>query len=227
MIQRYRVRPARKPLLTIAVALVMAIGNSGCSLFVMAGKMLMGDPMVPSEFRQKTGVNLQKDQKRLLIVCSSPEWAKREMPAIDYDLADGILKRLKRRGILVVESHKVARWFDDNGGAFDDPSQLAREFDTDFIAHIDLHYLSFQEENSPTMHRGKAHGDMFVYAVVKIDGQKHAQQVFVGEFSVEYPRYNPIPIEQVAPKVFRKQFLDQLISELSRVFHDYSMSETI
>lgn len=222
-----RANTAWTRLALIAVSLTMTISITGCSLFVMAGKMLMGDPSVPSEFRQKTGVNLVKDKKRLLVVCTAPEWSKSEMPAVDFDLADGILKRLKRRGITVIDSHKVARWFDDNGGAFSDASELAREFETDYIAHINLHWLSFQEENSPTMHRGKADGDIYVYAVRTIDGRNHAEQVFVGEFSVEYPRYNPVPAEQVALKVFRKQFLDHLITELARIFHDYKISETI
>ena len=74
--------------------------------------MIWGDPKMPSEFRQKTGINLTKTEKRLLIVCSTPEAVKSEIPSLDLDLIDEITRRLGRNRIQVVNPDKVAKWVD-------------------------------------------------------------------------------------------------------------------
>ena len=52
------------------VTLVVAVGSlSGCSLFVMAGKMFFGDPKVPSMFSAQTGVDLTEGEHELLVIC--------------------------------------------------------------------------------------------------------------------------------------------------------------
>ena len=119
-------------LLTAAAVIPLSVG--GCSLFVMAGKMFFGDPKVAASFKNQTGVDLTEGQKSLLVVCRSPHLILNSAPTFEYDLTDGLLRRLKQKGVKVVSPDKVLRWLDDNGGEFEDVRELARDFDVDFIA---------------------------------------------------------------------------------------------
>ncbi len=204
----------------LAVAAAMA-SASGCSLFVMAGKMIYGDPKFPSKFHQQTGVDLAEDGKTLLVVCTTPESIKSQMPSLDFDLVDRIMRRLKLNGIDVIEPDEVAKWIDDNGGVIDEPTDLIDDFDADYIVHINLTRFTFKEDNSPSMYRGRTGGSVDVFQVRESRGEKRADQVFVADFQTEYPRLNPVSTVQISKRVFQQQFLDHISNELSRFFHDF------
>ncbi len=211
--------------------LVAAIGClscllTGCSLFVMAGKMIWGDPKIPSAFRQKTGINLTKADKRLLIVCSTPEAVKSEMPSLDLDLIDEITRRLGRNRIQVVNPDKVAKWVDDHGGTFGESSELIKQFEPDYIAHIDVEQFSIRETNSPTMLRGRAGGSIVVYEVTEESKRGgELSSIFAGDFFSEYPHLHPVSVDQVSPKNFQMDFVKHLSTQLSRFFYDYHFRE--
>lgn len=202
---------------------------SGCSLFVMAGKMFFGDPQVDSTFKERTGVDLIKEEKKLLVICRTPYVVQNSMPSLEYDLTDGILRRLKQRKIKIVSPDKVAEWMDENGGDIGNPSLLAQDFDCDYIAIVEVSSLSFYEENSKDMLRGHASGSIRAFEVKKTEGsdKKRSLQVYSGEFTSQYPEFNPVSIHSLSERTFQKQFLDQLASQISRHFYDYRMSETV
>lgn len=203
---------------------------SGCSLFVMAGKMIFGDPLIVCDFTSQTHVNLQKEHKKVLVICSSPEAVKLHWPSLDYDILEKVSQNLNSRGIEVVNLDDVAHWIDDNGGEFDHPSELAEEFDADYIVHIELNEFRYLEEHSRDLYRGRANGNMMVYEVVRTTqgGEKRAraQQVFVQEFNSEYPSLQPIPSEQITDKSFRQKYLEEVSRELSRKLYNYRMEDT-
>ena len=87
----------------------------GCSLGVMAGKMLFGDPKTKSQFRSATGTDLTKGEKSLLIACSAPHGILAKYPSIQIDIVDRIIRILGPRNVKVISSDDVATWFDDNG----------------------------------------------------------------------------------------------------------------
>ena len=210
-----------KPLAGSLVVALTVTCLSGCSLFVLAGKMLIGDPVVPSDFRTQTGVDLAKDQKRLVVVCAAPESVKLDLPSLQLDLTESVHRLLKKHEIKVIDSDRVATWMDDVGGYWTHPSELAQDIDTDYIAQIDIEQIHFHETNSPSMYRGRANGTVNVYEV-RTDGElKQAQQIFAKEFRVEYPRHYPVSADQVSLSVFQRRFLDDLSAYLARFFHDY------
>ena len=96
---------------------------AGCSLGVMAGKALLGDPKTPSEFRNRTGTDLTKGDKTLLVIVQTPQGVETELPSLDLDLIDSITRRLKLHGVKVIEPDRVAKWIDTNGGRFDHPTE--------------------------------------------------------------------------------------------------------
>jgi hypothetical protein len=110
----------------VALLMACAVGFSqpGCSLFVMAGKMFFGDPAATSTFTQSTRVDLVKEGKRILVICSTPDAVKTNFPSVDFDLLDGVTRRLKVRGIKVVDPDNVATWLDDHGGRWNDIVEL-------------------------------------------------------------------------------------------------------
>lgn len=213
------------------IALVMLAASltslSGCSLFVMAGKMLFGDPQVASPFRQSTGVKLANESKTVLIVCSSPASVKLRFPSLSYDVTDGFSRRLKRHGIDVVNPDNVADWMDDHGGTWGDLSDLAEQFHPDYIIHVELEQFDTQEENSPGLLRGNVDGSVFAYQVHNADGRPEAREIFVQEFHSTYPHHYPISADQMSARMFRQRQLEQLCDQMGQLFYDYRISEQI
>ncbi len=198
---------------------------SGCSLGVMAGKAIFGEPKTASEFRTRTGVDLTKGEKTLLVVAQTPQAVEAEMPSLDVDLIDAITRRLKLQGVKVVDPDDVAKWIDNNGGRFDHPSELAEKFAVDFIAVIDLESFTFHDESSPNLYHGNAVGQMQVYEVREIAGNKQVLQVFGASFRNQYPLHGPVPVDQLSPKMFQKRFLDHLSDRLGSRFYDYRIGD--
>lgn len=220
----YRLGTARFALLLSAALLIGSL--SGCSLFVMAGKMIWGDPMLKPAFTQMTGVDLAEEEKTVLVIVSTPEAIRRDMPSLEFDLLDNVVRRLKSHGIKVVDPDDVATYIDDNGGQWSDVSEFARNFETDYIIHIDVETFHYREENSPSMFRGRTHGAIYAYQVQEIDGVKHAFQGFVGDFRVEYPRHHPVSAANRSAVNFQKEFIDFLSEEFGRKFYAYRLGET-
>jgi len=210
--------------------MIAALGLSslcGCSLFVLAGKMFWGDPVVPSAFRLRTGVNLAKEKKKLRVVCTTPESVKAELPSLQLDLTEGVHRRLRRHNVPVVDSDRVASWIDESGGFFADLTELAEQFAPDYIVQVEVERLTFRETNSPAMYRGRANGSVYVYEVVGEGETRRTFQVFVKEFRVEYPRHYPVSADQMSLKTFQRQFLNELSEHLARLFYDYRPGEEI
>lgn len=219
-----RIAGSRTTLLLI-VAFALVGGVSGCSLAVMAGKMFFGDPKISSSFTTATGIDLTDGEHRLLVMCQAPHLS-RDVPTLEYDLTDGILKRLKQAGVKVVSPDKVSRWLDDNGGEFEEVSELAEEFsEADFIAVVELRQIRFKEENSQDMLRGFAEAAVSGYKVREIDGHRTAMQLFNNDFRTEHPRFQPIPTHQKSERLFQKEFLGHLSLQLARQFHDFRMGD--
>lgn len=216
---RWRVGAA----LLFAAVLIGSVG--GCSLGVMAGRAIFGDPKLASEFRTRTGIDLTKDAKKLLVVVRTPSSIEGELPSLDLDLIDAVSRKLKVHGVQIVNPDDVAKWIDKNGGRFDHASELAREFDTDFIAIIDVDTFSLRDPGSPNLFHGSASGQMQVFEVQEIAGTKEAQQVFAGNFRNQYPPHGPVPADSLSSKMFEKRFIDNLSDRLGSRFYDYRLGD--
>ena len=210
----------------LAAALLVAVGSlSGCSLFVMAGKMFFGDPKITSMFSTHTGIDLTEGEHELLIVCETPHLVRNKMPTFQYDLTEGVLRRLKQNDVETVSADKVSKWLDKNGGEFGDPSDLAEDFKADYIGIVNLNQVRFFEENSQDMFRGFASGTIRVYEVREVAERRQAPQVFSGEFSTEHPRFGPVSMHEMSERVFQKRFVNHLSQHVARQFHDHRMGD--
>lgn len=202
---------------------------TGCSLMVMAGKFLIGDPTVESAFKERTGVDLCKEDKELLVVCRTPFLVGKQFATLEQDLTTGILRRLKQNDVKVVSPDKVQKWMDDNGGDVGKPTELAKEFKCDFISIVEVSSIQFFEEHSKDLMRGRANGTIRTFEVQKnADGKPElALQVYTGEFTTHYPEFTSVSIHSMTVPTFQKQFLDHLALQLARHFFDHRVSETV
>jgi hypothetical protein len=224
---------SRSPLGTLRLTAMLlvagvAAGQAGCSLFVMAGKAMLGDPLQPAPFTTATRVDLLKEDKQVIVVCSTPESVKTDFPSLDFDLLDQIARELKSHNVQVVRPDDVATWMDNNGGYTDDPQQIADNFDADIIVHVDLNRFSFVEENSPTFFRGRAKGNIHAYQVVKgPQGTKSVQQIYLSEYNSTYPKMSPVSTQTMNEKTFRKRYVHQVSTEIAQVFYSHHAADEL
>ena len=216
-----------RSLISLCLLSMLLLSQSGCSLMVMAGKAIVGDPKVPSQLRQRTGIDLIKDEKTVLIVCTAPEFLRLESSAIDRDIIEGVYRRFRRKDIRCINPNDVDSWLGRIGGVWDDPSQIADEFETDLVIHFDLDRVSYQEENSPGFYRGNAHGIIKVYATREIEGQKSAFIIFEQEYESTYPNHYPIASDSMSQRAFAEKFTKRISDELARKFYDYRVGEEL
>lgn len=148
------------------------VSLSGCSLFVMAGKMLSGDPVIESEFNRWYGKSMEKSKKKVAVVCSTPESVKSEFSSLDLDLASEVSRKLGTQRINVIKSHKVAIWMDDHGSSDFDMRELGNDLGAELVIVIKLDHFDYREENSPDLFRGKARGSVVVYELQRANDKK-------------------------------------------------------
>ena len=211
----------------LLAACIVACALPGCSLFVMAGKMVFGDPQAPSAFKQSTRIDLAKEGHRILIVCSTPDAVKTHFPSVDFDLLEGVTRRLKVRGVKVVDPDQVASWLDDHGGRWNDVAELAEKFHTDFVVHLDISKFTCQEDNSPTLLRGQSEGRVHVYRVADGPSGKLVSEVMDHEFTSTYPAGYPVSVEKKSSRLFTQEYLDRVCTKLAQIFYDHPLSEEI
>jgi hypothetical protein len=227
-IERFRLSGARLsyalPSWTWLVVLLICL--PGCSLFVMGGKMLLGDMKQPSQFHQATQSDLAKLDAKVLVLCSANESIRADYAAVEFDILEGLIHRLKAHGIKkIVSPNAVAGWIDEHGGRFDDLQPIAEKFKAEYVLFIDLTKFTTQEENSPNMLRGQAEGRVHAY---KLDGkgdEKRLIEVMSSDFNSKYPQGNPISIDKKSAKNFQQEFVDHVNMQLSLIFYDHPRSE--
>lgn len=215
----------RQELLQFAVAAILCGLISGCSLGIMAGKLLMGDPKVKSPFRAATGTDLTKSGDKLLIICDAPHGILSEFPSMQLDIVDRVTRILETRGVNVISSDEIATWYDDHG-EWGDYSQLAKSFDADYIMHIDIRKFTYRVPDSPNLLQGISEGRI---TVSKAGGKstKTVREMFDRNYQLTYPTGYPAPRENRSEQIFLEGFMDRLALQIGQFMYDYRSSETV
>lgn len=217
--------PARSRWLLLPVIALVALSVlPGCSLGIMAGKMLFGDPKAKSQFRRATGEDLTKGEKSLLIVCSAPYGILAKYPSIQIDIVDRMTRILDTHHVKVISSDDVAAWFDDHG-EWGDFSELSDEFDADYIMHIEIESFSCEVPDSRNLLQGKADGKVTVLEADKKEPIT-VSMAFERTFDVTFPSY-PVPRENKSEQLFIEGFLDRTAISLTHFLYDHRASETV
>lgn len=193
----------------------------GCSLFVMAGKMIQGDPMDDSDFEEYSRKSLKEEGKKVAVLCSTPESIKSEFASLDADLLAELSRHLATEEIDVIPPHRVSSYADDHGGRIDDLGELADAVNADYLIHVQIDNFDYREANSPNLFRGRCSGQVVAYEVEDTGGRTGARQIYSKSFTSVYPTHQPVSVEDVSATVFRKKYLDRIADELSRLFYKH------
>lgn len=194
----------------------------GCSkMIVGTGKLLFGDPKLPAEFTTLTKEDLTKGLRTVLVICSTPEAVEDDIASLSLDVVDGVSRRMRLQGVKTINPDQVADWLDEHAGIVGDPQELARDFETDYIAWIDVSSFHLHEPNSPRLLRGSTTGYIRVFKIEEHNGQRMALKVYQTEFSLTYPQHQPISQQQRGVEVFQKDYVKQLCDMLAERFYDH------
>ncbi|MEZ6123201.1 MAG: hypothetical protein R3C49_08520 [Planctomycetaceae bacterium] len=229
--QAYAGRASRSFVSVVLFILPLLFVSSGCSLFVIAGKMLTGDPKVVSPFTAATGRKLKDSKEPVVVICSAPHRLLNLVPSIQIDIADRVTRDLEIQGIQVVPAGDVARWFDDHGD-WGDYSELAKEFRAGYVIHIDMRQFNHLIPESPNLMSGIAEGHLSVYSASGRSGEKKqilvsVTPLFDRDFKVQFPTSYPVPRESRSEEQFIQDFLDRTALHISQHLYDYRMGESI
>ena len=195
---------------------------AGCSkLLLGGGKILFGDPKITAEFTKLTLEDLTKGTKTVLIACTTPEAVDGEYSSLKSDLIDGVTRRMKFNNVKVVNPDRVVEWLEDHGGVSPDFQALAKDFDTDFIALIDIQTFALHEPNTPKMLRGSSTGYIRVARIEEVDGKRHAIMAYTREFTLTYPQHQPLSETGRSSVVFHKQYVSELCDLLAQRFYNH------
>ena len=208
-----------------ALLLVLLLPTvTGCRLMVAAGKMLLGDPKMTSDFQQATGNDLRKSGDQLLIICTAPHSILVQHPSLQLDLLDRISRTLETRGVSVVSSDDVASWYDDHG-EWGDYSQLAVHFGARYVAQLDLRRFTCQVPNSDLL-QGNFQGRIQVF---EVDPKKTSpvRQALDRELRMKFPETWPMPRGNQSDDIFIRTFVERVADDVSRIFYSYRFGETI
>jgi len=198
----------------------------GCSLFVMAGKMVLGDVKVQSQFRQATKTDLAKANRKVLVLCSASDTIRSNYPSVDFDILEGVIHRLKVHGIKkVVSPDAVAGWLDNHGGRFDDLQELADHFKADYVVHIEVSKFTCQEENSTDLLRGQSEGHVRAYHLDGAGSEKRLLEVMNSDFVSTYPPGNPVSADKKSATNFQREYVDRICLQLAQIFYDHTRAE--
>jgi hypothetical protein len=192
----------------------------------MGGKMLLGDMKQDSQFHQATHVDLAKTHSKVLILCSANETIHADYAAVEFDILEGLIHRLKAHDIdKIISPNAVAGWIDEHGGRFDDLQPIAEHFGAEYVIYVDLSKFTCLEDNSPNLLRGQAEGRVRAYKTDGTGSEKRLVEVMSSDFNAKYPQGNPISIDKKSAKNFQQEFVDRVSMQLSLIFYDHSRSE--
>lgn len=220
-------RHGTRRLVMLILAALMVL--PGCSLGVMAGKLFFDDPKMKSVFRKNTGTDLTKGEKSILIACSTSHQILSKYPGVRIDIVDKMSRILDTHHVKVIPADDVATWFDDHG-EWGDFTELADEFDADYVMHIDLKSFAVVIPDSPNLLQGKAEGRvsmMEIRMTGKDKDKKTASVAVERSFSVMYPPTYPVPRESRSEEMFTQNFLDRISEQLARMLYDHRPSEVV
>jgi hypothetical protein len=212
--------------LPLPLALMFLLLVPGCSLAVMAGKMVLGDVKVQSQFKQATKTDLAKANRKVLVLCSASDTIRSDYPSVDFDILEGVIHRLKVHGIKkVVSPDAVAGWLDDHGGRFDDLPGLADHFQADYVVHIEVSKFTCLEENSTDLLRGLSEGHVRAYHMDGTGSDRKLLEVMNSDFVSTYPPGNPVSADKKSATNFQREYIDRICLQLAQIFYDHTRAE--
>lgn len=206
---------------------------SGCQIVIGVLQIAQGFPKTTCDFTKFThGRKLTEKNKRVVVLSSSVNSARVEVPSLDLDIISEVSRRLKIADIKVVDEHKVNTWIDEQGNITPatDLELIGEHFKADFLVLFTFDDFGYREENSPDLYRGHASGKVVVAEMIDDGikpGKKRAKVIYNKPFNSKYPQNRPVSADQEGPDLFKQKFMGQLSQTLTRLFVDYRPEDEI
>jgi len=211
--------------------MLICLMQPGCmNVLAIAGKVFMGDPKVPATFKAQTGIRLEKAEKTIAIVCLAPYTLSSQHDNFRSDIEEQLTRRLKLRGIEVVDHDDVANALEDLSSSFA-PDAIANHVDkVDYVVQIRFDSLTHHENGSTNLLRGNADGILQVFEVRGANDAgsaegRHVIEVLQQQMHSVYPLANPVPAETTSTMAFEKKFVDFIADDIGRHLYDVRTSE--
>lgn len=210
--------------------------TSGCSLFVLAGKALFGDPKATSALTAATGIALEESKQPVVVISSIPARMMSRFPSLQIDLVDRLTRNMEVHDIKTVPSGDIARWYDDNG-EWGDFSELAKHFKSQYVIHVELQDFDHAVEESETLMQGRAEGEITMYQIQRPKSSNLFEdsteeiipinQVFFKDFKTQFPASYPVPRETNSEDRFIRLFMDRVALHIGQQIYSYQLSESV
>lgn len=228
----------RFPLARVCLALVMGtallVTLPGCQIVIGVLALFQGFPKQDCDFKKQTKKDFAAKGQKVLIVSTSSAPALSEHPSLDMDIVAELTRRLRAQEIKIIDSGKIAKYIDDNGGVSEetDLGALGAKFGADLILLVKFDEFRFREPNSPQLYQGKARGTMVVIEIQKKGEEKDkdklkplAKKIYYRPFDSKFPLHSAIPAESERPALFKQRYLARLSDELARHYYDHRPGE--
>lgn len=219
--------------LRLVLLALLVSSLSGCQIIIGVLQIAQGFPKTTCDFTKSThGRKLSEKNKRVIVLSSSIDSARVEVPSLDIDIISKVSRQFKIANIKVIDEHKVATWIDDKGNitAGTDLQPIGEHFKADFVVLFTFDDFGYREENSPDLYRGHASGKVVVAEMIDDGinpGKKRAKVIYNKPFNSKYPLNRPVSTDQEGPDVFKQRFMEQLSQTLTRLFVDYRPEDEI
>lgn len=236
---------------TLVLVTMLLLSTTGCQIVIGVLMILQGLPKQDSDFRTKTGLNIEDKNKKVVVLCTSPEKAKQEHVALDMEIIQEVSRTLRANGVNVIEPNEILTWIDDHGGELleSDMLEIGQKFNVDYLIQIQLDQYSITDPGSPGLFRGNVSAKVRVWArdskVAKKDDKKAKSKsksndskaketdfasqplklIYTRPYTNTYPAHQPISQDNESSTVFGKKFQTRVGLSIAQLFYDHRMEE--
>lgn len=208
-------RPTRLCVATLLLASLM-MSASGCAQFVLIGYLLGGPPSIEPDFDAMTGESMQDPEKIVAVVCYAPTELKWDFEDIDAEVAKFVSFRLGEHNIRIVHPDVVRAWLDENPD-WEQPEEIGREFEADYVIEVELTAFSLFEKDSTVLFRGRTEAYI---NVVSMDDTGDGDKIYTKELNSVFPTQIPRSIQDGSYLSFKREYLSRLSEEIGWLFYE-------
>jgi hypothetical protein len=213
-----RKRPGRALRWGVVLTVLVAV-TAGCNPWNSFYYFLMPEPRIPPEC--KLTVEDQEKGSRVVIMSSRTMDLRPEVFNADYTLVEGLIQTVQKRldedgdKVKLVPAYQV-RGFTAKQAWPPAPYDVGKHFDADYVVHLEIVGLSLYKKGSVnTLYEGSTE---IALSVTDMKGPREQGPVWRKEYSCEFPRSGPEPVDSNPVGQFRARFLSRVVTDLARYF---------
>ncbi len=208
-----RALPSSPRTLAILFTLLLpTLFAAGCANWIAGAMWLVKGTNRSAECTELKG-------KRVVVVCRPPaemEFSDGAIGSKELAVAVGELLDANVRKIKVVDYRDVDEWADEH--TWQEYTEVGEALDADMIVGIDME--SFNIYAGQTLYQGRSAISVTVY-----DMDNKGKSVYEKMLQIVYPPNAPIAKESKPPQQFRREFVQILARQVSKLFYDHDSFE--